>query len=573
MIQLTQVGNASVDVDLERYIKDGSDPVLSMQYERSAFKRVVDDVRLVLDDSDLFFTNLFRGQAATSVWYVRVKLDNKLLFVGKIKNETIRFDPMKEVCSFDVFSLLGLFWDRTKTTRVLNDPIFANESAQHYLTLEKILLREFVWVRGGRIGIRTGGGMRASNPYQDIFTGVSVHANFKNRLIRAFALASTYHVQGIGNNGRYGNLLGVVNRSQAVRRFGSRRTRETIEDVAEFTDHYTLLLAFATWYNAEFYVDYETNLLTMVPREFVINATPNNGSSYDLQTILRDDHTINIQLYDNEKYDYLHYVKGNAFVFPPTLIGIFDRSDTIGIKHNVSYVLTEVRAYADGGVYETSASVAMTVDVLSRIVGSVESVNITIGVPIFASGVVKKNIYRTSERIAIYYLIGTVTTHGLFVDPLLDQNVLEGGANPPRSSPTQLAWIRYNETTGKWDTPILDNQGGVNVPEGNIFETIPALRFNDSKDFNPDDLVAFFGRESGDANWENVFETQFLGELTTKHKISCTVDATGFKIGDAFFISQGLVPQFTKTGFYVKKASVHLNPKDSKTELELSGVA
>jgi len=543
VIILTQKNDANVNIVLSNYILQSSDPILTMEWERSAFEKVVEDVSFVLDDSDFTFSNLFKGKPVSTIFNIRIELNGSLVFLGKIFYKSIRFNPIKETCSFDVFSSLKDFWTQAKQTGVARkERANSADATTHFTTLSYILKREFIDPDNHlENGIKVG-----TNRYSSLFTNLSVHASLANSPIRGWALASTYVNPQIGNNGRYRNLLGT---------------------------HADLLNALTIWYNAEFHIDYAASALVMNPRYLPINSTPYNGAPYELSTIARDDNEIYLQFHDDKKYSWIHTLYYYGDVVKPNLSLIRVVGGLQGFTKNVSFVTTKVYT-TNTGLVESAPSPALFVDVVNVVApyNETKSAEITLTIPAVA-GVNYIYLYRTPQAGGNFHLVQVLSASGgTYTESAPNEDLITTGRVAPSLAHSYGAYMTYDENSGKWATIVDSFPGG--SPFEDVLETIPIVRFQTFDngtplDYSVDDVVAFFGYESASNNWEKIIQGRYISELSTRQLIAATVDGSGYKLGDAFTVSTSIFPQVNRTGWWIKKVVAHLEEEQGKHAIEL----
>lgn len=575
---ITQIGSA-ISLDVEPYLLESENIQLDQVYEDGAFARQIEDVHLIVSNQSGALTTLFADKPATTRYSVRIVDDGRTLFVGEVKHNMVAFDPKNEKVDFTAFSNLKSFWDRCKESQIQPEPRRGGiESSTVYTTVEYILKREFIFSFLTRRG-----GTDVSERFGDLFRNLIIDADYKDRPIRGWENASAHTDPTVGDNGRYRELAGSTYGSRSYRDFGSTRgggrASFTGSPVGQ-TTCFDLLTAFAFYYNAEFYIDYDANALVMHRRNAVIISAPKNGLPHDIDAVLMDKESMKVMLLDDDKHDYVRVAYYNAPPALPIVRRLEGLTHAFGLTKNVAYVVTEVYKFEQSDTeFETGPSAPLHVDIESMIgdpiiFGLTVSVYVHLDLPA-SVGAYKKRIYKTKQGGGDFFLLNEFSNPNQLIS-IIDSTgdiFLNPSWMPPAKSQVSLAWLHYDEATGQWDVPIRDTFEGANAPEGKTIDLVPALSFREIgspklKQQSATDIVAFFGLEALKNEYQTNIERDYLDLFITRHKATCTVSGIGFKIGDAAISNAALQP-LQSTPLMIKRARNYLSPMNRKTELEM----
>jgi hypothetical protein len=579
-LTLSEIGTTNT-LTFDRLIRGDVEIVLDQKRERRSFQRTVEEVSLTVSDLRGQMSDFFSDKVATSRFQLLITDNGDTLFLGEIKNDSWVSLSRNRNVKFTAFSHLKFFYDRSKVHQIMPAPR-TNEQSIVYTTVEYILNREFIASR------RTRGTGEVTGRYSDLFTKIIVADEYKDRPIRGWANASTHSDPSIGDNGRYRELAGSTYAAGRHRNFGSTRgSNGPIEAVAPTgkTTAFDLLTAFALYYNAEFYIDYDQKALVMHSREGVINATPENGGPHDLDKVLMDDPEPEIQMLDDEKYDYVRVIYYNPPPSSPVLSNLTRLTTLIGLTNNISYVVTEIRRFEQSELeFETPGSPPLFVDVRSILdepFTTIKSVIPLLKLPasqlINGAGAYKKRLYRTKQGGGDFYLLreydSAAANQDTFVPDSTSDIFLDVNTTPPPRSQTMAAWIRKNESTGLWESPIPDTFDGANTPEGNVLNLIPSLSFrnihNDElKEQSTTDVSAFFGLEAASSSYNTNIQRDFEGFFISKYLIRCAVKGTKYLMGSACKLTKIRNP-FKTASLVIKRCRGHISPSKQYTELEV----
>ena len=533
-ITLQQRGESTI-YDLTDYLLEEGLENIASEFERAAFERVYEDARISFSNIDGYFTDIFSGTPATARFVLTLWEGGRKLFLGELDNDSVPFNISKEQITLVAFSFNKIFWDECKKRKLRRSysSEFENNTFVTVLdVLTKDILNEFTSLNIQNLDLRNG---------------------FGERRIRSITHDATE-----GDEGRYSEL----------------DPDTTVED---------LLKAMEIFYNAEFYIDYESMALVMDVRNEIISDTQ---TSID-DTIHED--SIEVWLSDEEKYDYLYGMIGVPKPKTPEFQNFINLGYSLSTAPNfLSGSLTVPFQYRITNVYLDSRGIEVespTSEVLEvNIPGSFQvgetaySYNPSIKFLAESSNVIKRNVYRTVITIdypVSYGILYKVFEISGYAQTTFTDNV-GGTVNEDLQlipqSPAEAGWVSYDETTGQWGEVIYDNQDGINRPDGKIFEAIPSLRFVEGVSRNPIgpslyQIYCFFGKD-------NPFEAivnSWKRLLISRRRLKCRVEGIDFRIGDSVMVSK--IPDLaalTNGKFYAKRAGINLI--EEQTDLELVSV-
>jgi hypothetical protein len=542
----------TIYMDVTQYLDEDTNIILTQQLERDAFERVVDNIQLKLSNIDFVFSEMFTGLLSSDQIRVEIYSDTRIIFRGEIDNESATFDEGDLWWTVDVFSLLKIFFDRVKCQKIkFPTSMYSYPVTDIFLSLSETLERFVLF---------------DNLPYKDLYKTIVFKNGYGDRNLRFGGEGGL----GIGNAGRY-------------------------VDLDPNTTAYDMLTAFATYYNAEFLIDPETESLVM-QRRF-----GTSGTTVDVAEYIEEDVKPEVVFVDRVNYDWLHAIININYAPPP----VFDKFTTIYLGRNGTdvnkllnptstkqkfyYYTTSV--FADGT--ETAPSLPLEVDVpasnLQDPLGGYNGNGVTIRVPhpsTLSSALITR-LYRTDIYETESQIIHTPYAHLLYEfnfenSPLGFMTFNDDGTVvkirtytraqlPSNNSPIPTSgWMAYDETLGKWS--ILPDIYGFDPPIGKIFEVLPSLSFISPNGWqsysNETNIFSFFAYGY---SFKQVQE-DFLNLLTTKRAIKCSVAKTNFRIGDAITGIASFDSPFNHSINYgqnilVKKASINITTEI--TELEL----
>lgn len=515
--------------DITKYSDSDSTIILTQELERQAFQRVVDDVTLRLSNLAGFFTTEFAAITPTTRYEVQIFDGGRRLFLGEIDNESINFEMNEEWVTFDAFSKNKIFWDRARATKV------DTRTSLHQLTITyKTVMEMFTFQL-----IRT--------PFAEIFTEMSVDSLYANRNIRWHKTVSD---PTIGNNGKF-------------------------DDLEEETTVQSLLDAMGRYYNAEFFVNPDDGKFTMKRRADILSDTQTL-----LDNLLVED-GIDLELVDRDKADFVHTFNAIPLPNPPVFQSTNHRTVHASVVDQAIFPGTH-RLRMSVVINGSEVAISDELLVVSTRRPGVEPY-FDIGYPIVTMPIVDT--------------LSEVQTRRLYVSPANDGNLflwmeVSGNASAvstgDHTSGTSLlyaddvelrtkipvpvipnaasVWIRYNEATQSWESPIIDV--GNNTPEGRIFDIRPELRFYAPGteillDYSPFDIWNFFGRE-GDYS---TLQTQYIDMFRNQKRFITSVKGLNYRVGDTTRFINAPNSLISNSRFLVRKAANNLN--EETTELEM----
>lgn len=546
--------NVTIDLDTREHIDltnppkldNNTDIVLSQGRERDDFKRTVEDVKLRISDQVNELTSKFRAYPITSVWDIRVTDSARTLFQGRIERP-ISYNVKEDFLDVQCWSKNKAFWEKAKITRIKK---LTNNELRNFATEDIQSLSQVI--------------QRNCNDFieDDLFAGYNINALYANRKIKMFTREVT------------GNILGNV----GIKILTGLKDYFSLDPTLTVFD---LLTAFSKYYNAEFFIDAETNQLTMQKRSIVQNET-----DYNLDELILNTEEIIYNDTDEKKYDYIHsYIsvekpssifslpEDNQFInttYPPEQLDVY-------IYTNVYFGILESSPSDAGGFsYEYSPSVGTT------------KWKFLCGLPKPSPDVTHQRLYVKNRLFQdAWYLvyefdmtknyneenIQTVYNGILFLDRIstVDDTRPATNNNWLNTNPTQLIikdpsgdiWWSYDESTGLWDY-IVDYENQYK-PIGKILEILPDLKFVNSdgsmSNNSYSDSFYFFNKETD----LNVFAQQWQDLFITRGKVSCTVKGLPYRVGDTFVTSRH--PKIPAGKYVVKDAKNHLMREKTKLEL------
>ena len=423
--------NDGRSIDITEYLDDEADIELSQELERRAFQRTVDDVTLKCSNLGEEFSEWLSPASATSRMpgngsKIIIKDGDRILFRGEIERP-IHFDINSEWVTLDCFSMTKQLFDLAKSTRVSKSVPTGHED-DLFTTVQDLIQREVSMERFGHL----------INGYQ--ISDDPINGKFASRQIRFWGYTAD---PSIGNNGRYKDLDPTT----------------TVDE---------LLKAMTVYYNADIFIDPETELLVMQKRNGVLNDL-----NHQLDDQVEEDDEFGIQVYDEGQVDYLALAFDLATPSAPVPTKTQPPSAGRGLDMGrYKWVCTYVYR---NGIIDLESNLSAESDQLAQNSGGKLSVYVT--VPLGPPDCTGRNIYRTKNGgIGRFYLAGTIGNNSdtFFVDetPNADLQV------PARDTNTSgMVWLRYDEEAGIWDDLIIGDALGLNVPIGDIFDLTPHLRF------------------------------------------------------------------------------------------------
>jgi hypothetical protein len=514
MIQLTIAPRGSEEIDLTRYMDVDEDPTPSSEHERDAFERAYGDVTLHLSNMDGYVEAILTGLPAQTTWDVIIRDNGRITFRGTVERP-VSYSAANKWVTLKAFSKNKEFWERAKTTTI------------------KTFNRTFIKVSDPYSIFSTVGRVVQLNCDQfnsdGIFSNYLIDDLYKNRPIR-FAYESTDST--VRNTGRY-------------------------EDLNPATTVETLLKAFALYYNAQFFIDPETNGLRMIRRNSIVNDT-----RHPLDDVIKSEDDIIYDDTDQKKYDYIKTVLDIPFPSAPSIVSTQEEEAGAISNTIVRYRVTNVIEY-NGIYFESEPSDASATIIILDISDTGKTYSVNLNVPVGGFGVMYRNIYRwigpDDNR-----LVGTIRDN--ITTQFVDSMPISEALTKQKLSFQKFAgysWFRFDENINQWLPPIRWYDD-TKSPSGKILDIIPKLSFVDQSgnagEGNIFDIFSFFGREIDLVT----FSKQWLDLFITKGKIKASVTETAYCVGDTFVSDRGF---FGAGKFVVKKVTPHLFKKFSEVEL------
>lgn len=507
-------------------LDNASDIILSQDREREEFKRTVEDVKLRTSDQQNELTKKFRAYPITSNWEVNVIDDGRQLFRGRIQRP-ITSDVKEDWLEIQAFSKNKDFWEKAKVTLIPRTHPGLYKSYYPFDPVQDTLSKVLPYIVGP-----------LSN--DDLFSGIYIDTLYTSRLLRTYGSADP---TTIGNEGQYVNL-----------------------DPA--TTIFELLTATAIYYNAEFFIDPETDLLTMLKRN-----TVQNDLEHNLDELILNDEEIRYDDSDEKKYDYVEMIAKIPKAGQLSNIIQRRRVNLIGTpSYQMTYTLSSGSSFIES---EPSDPAYTDQDIDLNNSPSDPYYSDTsfplrrwFTLPLGPTGTIKRNVY------ALVWGVPGSHPKPMLLFSIDDNTTTEyvyDGYNPISEITLDVAilaplifYYRYDETTGAWVTPVVKKLED-DPPPGKIFKIFPDLKFVDEtgsvKDDNALDIFSFFGRE---LNFDT-FAEQWLDVFITKGRAYCAVKDLAYRLGDSFITSRH--PKIPAGKYVVKKAMGRLMKERTQVEL------
>lgn len=460
-----ELENASHDIT--EFLDDEQDIELRQEHELKAFQRTVDDIRFRCSNLDGQFTT-WLGSPSSVKPRIVIRDQGRVLFRGQIE-QPVRFDVRGEWVEFDCFSMTKAFWGRCRQLKVMKGspakwptgspggppsfppvgvPGYVGTERDLYMPIQYVLTRECApWRFSPDVpsspdippSFPPGNGLFVGYQIDPIYAG-SYEPYIRPRLIRFWGYVAD---QSIGNNGRYKDL----------------DPQTTVDE---------LLKAMMLYYNADIFIDPETQLLVMQKRDEV-----QNDVNHPLDDVLEEDDEIKVEVYD-EKVDYIGLMLNlGKPVKPQVLLDIGPAGYTPNYLSGGRYKWAVTFVYRSGDL-EIEANLGEESDPQGLKAGAH---HIRLNIPLGPSGCVSRRIYRTRNGgIGSYFLVGVLDNNSdtEFLDTVPNEEL---SIVAPRTGAMGEIWLRYDETTGKWDDVIVGDSNGLNRPAGDIHDVTPKLRF------------------------------------------------------------------------------------------------
>jgi len=134
-------------------------------------------------------------------------------------------------------------------------------------------------------------------------------------------------------------------------------------------------------------------------------------------------------------------------------------------------------------------------------------------------------------------------------------------------------WVRFDEATGVWVTPIVDVGQGLLLPAGRVLQAVPELRFTVIGDpltelaADPFQVFCFFGKDNDPEGPE--FQAQWEPMFRSRRRLIFGQKRTDLRVGDS--ITYATVVQLPddwtpNATAVVRKVGVRLKSKESLVE-------
>lgn len=519
-------GPTTLDLCNPPRLSDSGDIVLVQERERTAFQRVVDDITLIVDNTDRIVSRMLLSLPPSTYWSVEVFDGGRCTFRGRVASP-INVNVREEWVTIRAFSKEKDLWDKLKIVPITGTGIFTRTTFtinDGFATLSDIITLNM-------------------DPFitEGYFNSISVDSFFATRPIRFSGSSS----KSVGNVGRY-------------------------KDLDPATTLFELLTAISRYYNAEFHIDPETDTLMMKPRGGYVRDI-----NQDIDDILLDSDTIAYDDSDSERFDFIH---GYVSLYKPAtpiddgdvaLVADSSSAITAGAlwTYRYTYTVNIGGIEVESEPSDRSPTTGFHYD-LSGLGGG--PFHVSVPVPIVpVPGVVRRNIYRYVNGYDTMRLAGTIedNTTSVFTDRRTAMDIYTNERMINVNAVRGHVFYYFDATTGKWSSVLSYDDSY--TPVGRGFDILPVLRFRGEdwnvRDATYQDIFFFFGAELD----MTTFAEQWADVVTTRRPIRCSVQRTDWKYGDTFHSSRGIFSDSGLTGgqLVVKRSSNYLM-KD-KTDLIL----
>jgi hypothetical protein len=485
---------AVVTTDVTPEILSSGQVIITQELERGAFQRVVDDFHIEGSDLTSVFNTIFAGIEPTDKIYLQVTHGGRGLFYGQVNSPSVERDNQNSSMMFDCFSATRTFWDAVQQLKVRRTDTPSYPTG--YVWLEGLFNRELL--------------SRHQLKSKNIIKEIDIR-EYTTRYIRDWILTGSAAVDA----GMFRN----------------------IDPELTWAD---LLKAMAVYYNAEFWIDPDTNYLRMSPRNSILSAT--------IRSL--DGHVINpgfkTVYLDSEQIDYL-YTFTKTLGKPDPIFGLTHNEGGIGMWHSgESCSLKYTWVFEQDGVeIESTPS-----DPIGFAIEDVQDDNdnwiwhgqINFWLPAAPTGVKRRKLYLSWQavhgeipgssgglyRLCEMYVDGNAQAMGiLYIESP------PSGTPAPTTVPPVSAWQRFT-AAGGWDAPIPDYGNGVGAPGGKILDVRPQIKFTPLDDmttvyaYNP---VATFNFFNNDMTID-IMRTQYLDLFLPLMRAVFKVDLMDLRVGD-----------------------------------------
>ena len=570
MIRITVGVRGQTPIDVVPFLFEDGINAIAQEFERSAFVRSVSDIRLKLSNTDGVMSGLFATGKSGVRYQVRVYVNDtasafvtspgaRQIFVGEISNRTIVFDPAGRFVTFTVFSNDKLFWDRAKGTKILTADVLVRDDWSIASVYKNI-----IFMLRNNLN-------RLDKDFNEIFQGdlfqeFDIDAELGLSPVRFYLPDAA-----AGNDGLYRNL----------------DPNTTVND---------LLLAVIKYFNCQIFINPVTENLVVQPRLLVINdvQTPLAGITCDYVAP-------QVHYSDQDKYDYINAMALLQDAARPILVEVRREDSTMyavgtlpspnpyfwsgpiaGLSDDVNphpslaftYYLTEI---VEG--IESAPSEPLVVEVphaYPAVAGTLAyPYQPRLRIPPGTPGATKRILYRTKyDDVFAYKLTEWVDNiEQVYVDKTswYQVDVATLTAMPIGAGRVFTGWFRYDEETGIWDEPILDNQNGENAPAGRVFDITPRLTFltqngqSAGRTDDPYQIFCLFGRNRSFSSIARRWQTLMM----TLRKVTVKVIGMNFCVGDSVVLDTELIRGTVPVGqtTFVKNANIDIIKEESTLEI------
>jgi hypothetical protein len=470
-IKLLKIGETAA-VDLTPYLDAKSRAVLTDERERSAFERVVGDLRLTLTNLRGVMSGIFEETVPTTRWEVEVKKDGIPQWLGEIDNESIEFDYRDKWITFDVFAKTKMFWDRLRTKDLANAGGYF--WAPELITYLYMTVSQFMKILDDKLDLGDG---------KTIETGIDT-GEFSDFQLRGGKPAPA----PVGNEG------------MAIYLDPSTKADE-------------LLKAILLHYNAEMYVDPVTRKAVMCRRE----AAPATYTNID--SILSQRHDIKIRWLDSERYDYIRTYRQIKFE-APVVVQLTPRylKTPTGTPINASQILPGLHTWRLVGYTWDQQAIMVSEDLSYTLPGPTSDVtgwHVTFAETYNVPDVVKSMKLFRKDPISGQFMFVTevgARTNLTFTDTKGDWELYaqgDAGLMPFVSSAFDV-YESFTEEDG-WDDPLVDY--GSLIVEGKVFDARTTLRWwtGTAYEFQEDAYAtfSFFARDMDSTRFREQYRDLF----------------------------------------------------------------
>jgi hypothetical protein len=480
---------------ITEYLDDEQDIELGQEHELKAFQRTVDDLRLRCSNLDGQFSS-WLGSPSSVKPRIVVKDEGRVLFRGEIE-QPISFDVQEEWTSFDCFSMTKAFWDLCRQLKVTKATPVGKEN-DLWTTVEEVITREITMDRFGHL-----------------IAGYQIASIYSARPIRFWGYTAD---QTIGNYGRYKDL----------------DPRTTLDE---------LLKAMMLYYNADIFIDPETQLLVMQKRDEV-----QSDVNHQLDDVLEEDEKPEVEVYD-EKVDYISLALNMTKPAAPTLSLrlLRDSSKNKGLAKGryrwaVTFVYRLGNETSETPIGDKTESHELSggdpnpnPGAPSQNISYVYGARLT-DINLGPGNCIARKIYRTRNGgDGTLFLVGVLDNNNdVQYDDIIPDNEL--GVAALEADRTGMIWMSYDEAAGEWQDNIYGEGSGLNTPSGDIFDIAPKLRFNAKPDGYGIEIASIYAYKGHTRVRTKVEHNMQANEIVFFHHINSVglLENTAYKISEVF---------------------------------------